>query len=58
MPIFDRARHAIDLVAAPVDTPRLVEHAVFGEDLVNGHAPARGVVFTKDVVKIAGQQDR
>src|ERR1700758_3545961 len=55
---LDRARHAMDLVAAPVDTPGLVEHTVFGEDLVNGRAPAHGVVFTKDVVKIAGQQGR
>src|SRR5881409_2876823 len=28
----DRARDAIDLVAATVDAPGLVEHAIFGED--------------------------
>src|SRR5437773_2415079 len=54
----DRARDAIDLVAATVDAPRLVEHAIFGEDLVDRRAAARGVVFTEDVVKIAGQQGR
>src|SRR5881409_3882604 len=53
---LDRARDAIDLVAATVDAPGLVEHAIFGEDLVDRRAPARGVVFTEDVVKIAGQQ--
>src|ERR1700737_2622683 len=55
---FDRARDAIDLVAATVDAPGLEEHAIFGEDLVDGRAPTRGVVFTEDVVKIAGQQGR
>jgi hypothetical protein len=53
---LDRARDAIDLVAATVDAPGLVEHAIFGEDLVAGRAPACGVVFTEDVVKIAGEQ--
>jgi hypothetical protein len=52
----DRARNAIDLVAATVDAAaRLVEHAILGEDLVDGGAPTRGVVFTEDVVKIASQ---
>src|SRR5258708_11961425 len=55
---LDRARDAIDLVAATVDAPGLVEHAIFGEDLVDCRAPMRGVVFTEDVVKIAGQQGR
>src|SRR5205809_2864378 len=55
---LDRARDAIDLVAATVDAPGLVEHAIFGEDLVDGRTPTRGVVFTEDVVKIAGQQGR
>jgi hypothetical protein len=54
----DRARDAIDLVAAKVDAPGFVEYAVFGEDLVDGRAPTRGVVFTEDIVKIAGQQGR
>src|SRR2546427_193556 len=55
---LDHARDAIDLVAATVDAPGLVEHAIFGEDLVDGRAPTRGVVFTEDVVKIAGPQGR
>src|SRR4029077_573167 len=55
----DRARDAIDLVAATVDAlGGVVEHAILGEDLVDGRAPTRGVVFTEDVVKIAGQQGR
>src|SRR5882757_7287121 len=36
----DRARDAIDLVAATVDATWLVEHAIFGVDLVNCRAPA------------------
>src|SRR6266567_831105 len=48
----------MDLVAAPVDAPGFIEHAIFGEDLVDGRAPTRRVVFTEDVVKIAGQQGR
>ena len=55
---LDRARDAIDLVATTVDAPGLVEHAIFGENLVDGRAPTRGVVFTEDIVKIAGQQGR
>ena len=58
MSSLDRACDAIDLVAATVDVPGLLEHAIFGEDLVDGRAPTRGVVFTEDVVKIAGQQGR
>jgi len=38
--------------------PHFRENAVFGEDLVDGSASARGIVFTEDVVKIAGQQGR
>src|SRR5207253_11203122 len=55
---LDRARDAIDLVPASVDALGLVKHAIFGEDLVDGRAPTRRVVFTEDVVKIAGQQGR
>src|SRR5258705_12594207 len=56
---LDRARDSIDLVAASVDASLgIVEHAIFGEDLVYRRAPARRVVFTEDVVKIAGQQGR
>ena len=55
---LDRAGDAIDLVAATVNTPGLVEHAIFGEDLVDGRAPTRGIAFTEDVMKITGQQGR
>jgi hypothetical protein len=55
----DRVRDAIDLVAATVDASiRVVEHAIFGEDLVDGRAPTRGVVFTEHVVQTAGQEGR
>ena len=38
-----------------VDAPAgLVKHAIFGEDFVDGRAPTRRIVFTEDVVKIAG----
>jgi hypothetical protein len=44
----DRARDAIDLVVATGDAPAgIVEHAIFGEDLVDGRAPTRGVVSPK-----------
>src|SRR5258708_36648188 len=56
---LDRARDSIDLVAASVDASLgIVEHGIFGEDFVNRRAPARRVVITEDVVKIAGQQGR
>jgi hypothetical protein len=42
------------LIAAAVDALGFVEHAIFGEYLVDGRAPTRGVIFTEDVVKIAG----
>src|SRR5881397_2599091 len=52
----DRARDAIDLVAATVDAlGRVVEDAIFGEDVVDGRAPPLGVVFTEDIVKVARQ---
>src|SRR5712671_3377075 len=53
---LDRARDAIDLVAATNGTlARIVEHAIFGPELVDGRSPARGIVFTKDVAKISDQ---
>ena len=53
----ERARDAIDFVAPTVDVPAgFVEHAIFGEDLVNRRAPTDGVILTEDVLKIAGQQ--
>jgi hypothetical protein len=55
----DRACDAIDLVAATVDARfGVVEHAIFGPDLVDGRAPTRRVVFTEDLLKIPGQQGR
>src|SRR6266404_5686502 len=55
----DGARDAIDLVAPMVGVPAgFVEHAIFGEDFVDRRAPTDGVIFTEDVVKIAGQQGR
>src|SRR5579862_2642065 len=52
---LDRARDAIDLIAAAVDTRfGVVEHAIFVPELVDGRAPARGVIFAEDVLKIAG----
>jgi hypothetical protein len=45
----DRGRDEIYRVAATIDAPAgLVEHAIFGEDLVDGRAPTRRIVFTKD----------
>src|SRR5260370_27790820 len=56
---LDRARDAIDLVTATVcSAGRIVEHSIFGEDLVDCRAPTRGVAFTKYVLQIAGQQVR
>ena len=50
-----RACGSIDLVAASVDASLgIVEHAIFGEDLIDGRAPTRGVVFTEDIAKVAG----
>jgi hypothetical protein len=50
----DRARDAIDLVAATVDARfGIVEHTILIPDLVDDRAPACGVVFTEDVLKIA-----
>jgi hypothetical protein len=51
----DRVRYAIDLVAATVDARfGVVKHTLFGEYLVDGYAPTYGIVFTEDVLKIAG----
>jgi hypothetical protein len=50
---LDLARDAIDLVAATVDAPGgVVEHAIFGVDLVDGRAPTRAVVFTENVWRL------
>src|SRR3989449_8839157 len=51
----DRARNAINLVAATVDAGfGIIEHTVFGPHLVDSRAPTRGIVLTEDVLKIAG----
>jgi hypothetical protein len=53
---LDRARDLIDLVTATVGAAvGIVKHAIFGPDLVDGRAPARGVVFAEDIAKIADQ---
>src|ERR1700720_1248852 len=55
----DRARDAIDLVAATIGSlAGVVKYAIFRIELVNGRAASRGVVFTDDFLKIAGQQRR
>src|SRR5689334_9114430 len=52
----DLARDAIDRVAATVDASAwIVEHTIFGEDLVDGRAATHRISFPEDVVKIAGQ---
>src|ERR1043165_5659115 len=54
---LDSAGDAIDLVAATVDARLgVVEHAIFGPDLVDGRASPRGVAFTENVAKVADQQ--
>ena len=45
-----RGRDAIDFVAATVcSAGRIVEHSIFGVDLINGGPPTRGVILTEDV---------
>ena len=52
----DRARDTIDCIASTVNTGfGIVELAVFGPDFVDSRAPTRGIVFTENVVKVAGQ---
>src|SRR5437879_12916976 len=36
----------------------VVENAIFSVNLVDGGAPASGIVFTEDITKIADQQGR
>src|SRR5438128_6898410 len=53
----DRTRDPINLVPAPVNArPRVVEHAVLGEDLVDGRSSADGVALAEHVVEVARQQ--
>src|SRR5262249_10215276 len=51
----DRAGDAIDLVSAMVNTPGFIEDAIFREDLVDGRASTRRIVFAEHVIKITGQ---
>src|SRR3984893_5019639 len=47
---LDRAGDAIDRVAATDGALlRIVEHAIFGPELVDGRAATRGIVFTEHV---------
>ncbi|HEV2688198.1 MAG TPA: hypothetical protein VGV35_06580, partial [Bryobacteraceae bacterium] len=53
---LDGARDAIDLVASTMgSTFGVVEYTIFGEDLVDGRASPRGVIFTENVAKISDQ---
>jgi hypothetical protein len=45
----------MDLIAAAVGASGLIEHAVFGEDLIDGCPSTDGVVFTEDILEIADQ---
>src|SRR5580692_6886259 len=59
MSSLDHARDAVDLVAATVGTRvRVVEHAIFVVELVNGGAATCGVDFAEDIVKTADYQGR
>jgi hypothetical protein len=56
---FDRARDAVDFVTTTIDSlAGVVENAIFSVNLVDGGAPASGIVFTEDITKIADQQGR
>src|SRR5438552_15155358 len=54
----DHARNSINLVPAPVNVPRFVEHAVLGEDVSDGLSSACGVVLAEYLLEIASQQGR
>ena len=56
MSSLDGARDAIDLVVSTMGVAfGVVEHAIFGPELVDGRASPRGVVFTEDVAKISDE---
>src|ERR1700731_5421603 len=56
---FNRARDAVDFVTATIGSlAGVVENAIFSENLVDGGAPASGIVFAEDITKIADQQGR
>jgi hypothetical protein len=53
--IDSTSRNLRHLVAATVDPGfGIIEHAIFGPDLVDSRAPPGGIVFTEDIVKVAG----
>src|SRR5579864_7470115 len=55
----DRTRDPINLAPASVNArPRVVEHAVLGEDVIDGRSSARGVALAEYLVEIARQQGR
>jgi hypothetical protein len=59
MSSLNGVRDAIDLVAPTMGAAfGIVEHAIFGEDVVDGRASPCGVVFPKDVAKISDQKVR
>jgi hypothetical protein len=55
---LDHASDPMDLVAATVGATGLVEHAIFGEDLIDDCPSTDGVAFTEDIFKIADEQGR
>src|SRR5438270_10877135 len=54
----DHARNSINLVPAPVNAPRFVEHAVLGEDVSDGLSSACGVVVAEYLLELASQHGR
>src|ERR1700752_607675 len=53
---LDRAGDAIDRVAATDGAlAGIVEHAIFGPELVEGRTPTRGIVSSEHVAKISNQ---
>ena len=52
---LDRASDPMDLIAATVGASGLIEHAVLGEDLIDGCPSTDGVVFTEDILEIADE---
>src|SRR5580704_1400819 len=56
---LDSAGDAIDLVSATVDTlAGIVENDIFGVEFIDRRSPARRIVLTEDILKIAGEQGR
>src|SRR5882724_4078741 len=56
---FYHTSNTINLVTASVDASvGIVEHTIFIPDVVDGRAPAHGVIFAKYVAQITKQQGR